>query len=108
MLAISLRAGEAAMDEEAKTEPGRRGIWKFYGVDVMVDEGGRFWLIEYNHSPAIGFYGQQESKDLTKSMLEGMLDILFDIRQRRLDGRPIEKDDRTSGAKTSWQRIEGI
>ena len=51
--------------------------FELFGLDFMIDEDFRVWLIEVNTNPYIGIHNDS-MKDLLPSMLGGLFKIVLD------------------------------
>jgi len=94
----SLLALSEQMDADGKTNP---CAFKFLGLDVLTDSEGKFYLLEYNHSPAIGLFGGEEVKRFTKTMLMEMFAICFEVREVKMAGKRVPTPFRAKAAK-NW------
>ena len=84
-------------DEEIKAERKREyelksnNLFELYGMDILVDENLKPWLLEINLSPSLSGVGEYEQRIKSK-LFSDMLNILGFIPFNHLNGRSIEKD----------------
>ncbi|ETO07331.1 hypothetical protein RFI_30060 [Reticulomyxa filosa] len=76
----------------AKTiELGRSGQFAFWGRDILSDKYGQPWVLKYNRQPLLSLTGTPTVKRIMEDLLEEMVDIVVDIRTKRLANVPVEK-----------------
>lgn len=66
----------------------------FNGDDIIIDENGKFLLLEKNRCPSISLVGHESIKQMTKEMLKEMIDILLEIRQLKMNGHIVDQNTR--------------
>jgi len=101
-IAAIVKGSIVALSEQMDTD-GKRNpcAFKFLGIDILTDSNGKFWLLEYNHSPAIGLFGGEEVKRFTKSMLSEMFAICFEVRELKMAGKRVPTPFKAKAAK-NW------
>merc|ERR1719273_2801598 len=58
----------------------------FHGADIIIDEEGKFYLLETNRVPSLSLVGYESIKEMTRNMLSEMIDICLEIRQLKMKG----------------------
>eukprot|EP01084_Bolivina_argentea_P191056 328204_1 len=76
--------------KESFDEDNKKYNWKcqflFHGIDIMVDENGKFFLLEVNIQPAMFTDHDENIKKICQNAVEEMIDIVMEIRQLQLNG----------------------
>ncbi|ETO04533.1 hypothetical protein RFI_32864 [Reticulomyxa filosa] len=81
-----------AQQFDTKTiELDRPGQFAFWGGDILFDKYGQPWVLEYNRQPLLSLTGTPTVKRMMEDLLEEMVDIVMDIRTKRLANVPVEK-----------------
>ena len=91
---------------QERAEP-RRDSFEVYGLDLVLDERLRPWLIEVNESPNLGAHGSILKEQMLRPMLTALVDLV--VGQRFVDGargRPAALPVRTVGQRVGgWELI---
>lgn len=58
----------------------RVGQFAFLGCDIMIDDNGLMWILEFNKSAAMKMVGKNGVKEFSRKMLHDMVDITCEIR----------------------------
>ena len=83
----------------------RIGQFCFLGVDVLIDDNGKLWLIELNACPSIKGGGNNTMQSTLKNLLFEMVDIVHEIREKRLNGINVTKHNDIDSEVKYWQPI---
>jgi len=65
-----------------RAEP-RRGAFEIYGLDLVIDEQLRPWLIEVNESPNLAAHGSALKESILSDMLSSAVELLTEPEHRR-------------------------
>merc|ERR1719197_1307673 len=84
LLGRTLAVGRDVLDATVTEGKGPPGQFCLIGADVILDETGHFWLLEFNGVPSISFVGWESIRELTRGMLAEMVDIELEIRDKTI------------------------
>jgi len=93
-----------ALNDQESIELQRPCQFTFHGIDVMMDDAGKMWLLEVNRCASISLVGFDNIRDMTKRMLAEMTDICLEIRSIKRSGRRFDQNMPLSSQKV-WQRV---
>ena len=83
----------------------RYGQFCFHGLDIMIDNSGKFYLLEANTAPIIALNGHIKIINATKDLLKEMANILLELRSKRLNNIVITQNTKLKSVKM-WQSIK--
>ncbi len=61
------------------------------GNDIMIDECGKFWMLEINQTPTMFKDHDQNIKNLMKNIVTESIDIVMEIRELKLSGYTVNQ-----------------
>merc|ERR1712129_131422 len=75
----------------------------FHGADIIIDERGKFYLLEVNRAPSLSLIGHETIKQMTRNMLGEAIDICLEIRQLKVMGVRVHQHTRLQSVHF-WKR----
>ena len=73
------------------------------GNDIMIDENGKFWVLEINQTPTMFKDNDERIKQLMKDMVKESIDIVMEIRELKLNGTKVNQYTQLKTPKL-WRR----
>ena len=61
------------------------------GNDIMIDDNGKFWMLEVNQTPTMFKDHDKKIKDLMKNIVKEAIDIVMEIRDLKLNGVDVDQ-----------------
>jgi len=95
-----LKAVMAKMKGSLSPQP---GCFALLGVDFLLDEDERLWLLEFTKNPALRC-NTPWLTGLHSALVQGIVDIALEVKEGRAEGN----DMASVGETTSFARIPGL
>jgi hypothetical protein len=99
------KQGKSGQSPACGSGPESAGMrcFELFGLDVLVDEDGRPWLMEVNINPGLHDYGNQWCAEMITSMLQELRVVAIDrVFPPDLANPNIERPSSTRG---SWELV---
>jgi len=79
------------MDKEKYYKIHSNNLFKLYGVDIIIDNNFKAWLLEINHGPSLGLFKSENHAKKTKYQLtHDMFNIIGLVPYSHMDGHAME------------------
>jgi len=66
-------------------------LFKLYGVDIIIDENFKPWLLEINHSPDLSLFNSENHAKITKyKLVHDILNVIGLVPYSHIDGHALE------------------
>ena len=73
------------------------------GNDIMIDENGRFWILEVNQTPTMFKDHDMKIRNLMKQIVRESIDIVMEIRDLKLKGIKVDQNTALKSPKL-WRK----
>merc|ERR1712228_695867 len=77
-------AAKNQFDEDSRLY-NRQCQFLLQGNDIMIDENGKFWMLEINQTPTMFKDNDQNIKQLMKDIVKESIDIVMEIRNLKMN-----------------------
>ena len=93
-LLAQLYSASKGLNDADSIEYDRPCQFTFHGADIIIDERGKFYLLEVNRCPSLSLIGHESVKQMTRNMLKEAIDICLEIRQLKIKGKRVHQHTR--------------
>jgi len=79
------------LDKEKNYKIYSNNLFKLYGVDIMIDNNFKAWLLEINHGPSLSLFQSENHAKITKyQLIHDIFNIIGLIPYSHIDGHALE------------------